>query len=345
VINKRTLLILSKELPPIVGGAGIVAETLYNGLSRKGVDVFLSKFPQEKILLDSIITFKFVLLSFKFKTIILNDLYFKKVWIKLFRGFFSKRCLIYLHGSEPEFLLTNDKYRKQFIRLCLNAKRVVAVSDYMREKFLYSIDDEKTRLLLEKNITVIRNGVDTTIFNNLRKLPLNDSFIFITAGRLVKEKGYLSVAKQLKRIINVSGKRLLWHIAGSGPDEAFIKNSIKELGLNPYVKFHGAIEQKKLAHLYNHSRVFILLSELEESLGLVYMEASCCGCYSIGLNQFGVREAIINDETGSLVESAGDIVGLLEKNKINRITISEIAQRKFSLDEMCSKIELLVSSS
>ena len=40
-----------------------------------------------------------------------------------------------------------------------------------------------------------------------------------------------------------------------------------------------------------------------------------------------------------------DDIVKLEKNKINRITISEIAQRKFSLDEMCSKIELLVSSS
>ena len=341
-VIKKKLLILSKELPPEVGGAGIVADTIYKGLKQKGIDVVVSKLNKEGKILKVLITFKYILLSFNFSTVLLNDLYFKKVWMILFRGRLSSRCLIYLHGSEPEFLILNDKYRKLFFRLCLNSKRVVAVSHYMRQKFLASIDDKKLKSQLEKKIVVIRNGVDTTLFNNQRKRSLKKSLNFVTASRLVKEKGYLSIAKQLKRIIEVSKKELIWHIAGAGPDEILIKNIIEAHELTPYVKFHGALKQNELADLYNQCDVFILLSELKESLGLVYMEASCCGCYSIGFNSYGVKEAIIHKGTGNLINSVDDLYDILEKVDFEPYNVSELAKKTYSSSIMLQKVEQLL---
>jgi len=307
----KNIIILSKELPPQVGGAGIVAETLYNGLKLKHVDVEISKISNDKgstKVYSTLTVSRFIILSLFYKTIVLNDLYFKKVWLKLFRGYFAKRCIVYLHGSEPEFLIQDKAYKTHFLRLCINSKRIIAVSCFMKQKLLDAIDDDVVKKNIEAKISIIRNGIDMSIFYNQNFEVPSNPLVIVSASRLVKEKGFFTKANIIKELIEKHSLNIKWHIAGSGPDSDLITNYIDELGLSSYVVFHGAITQQKLADLYNQGHIFLLLSELRESLGLVYMEASSCGCFSIGYERYGVKEAIINDVSGKLVSDQQECI-------------------------------------
>ena len=335
------MLILSKELPPTVGGAGIVAHTIYRSLQRKGIDVDISAISHPNKYINLFITLKYILQSFAFKSIILNDLYFKKVWLTLFRGYLSGNAIVYLHGSEPEFLMNNSAYKKRFLRLCSNSKSVVAVSSYMKQKFLASIDTESIKKKLEGKIRIISNGIDTDIFNYKGRDFASSPLIIVSAGRLVREKGFYTKADLIKELIEVHKLNVRWHIAGTGPDSGLIKKYIEDCHLIPYVTFHGALNQSKLANLYNQSHVFLLLSELKESLGLVYMEASCCGCYSIGLNRYGVKEAIVDNKTGNLVDNTSNAIKLILDRNHSPTSISSYATKHFSSDIMYKKLKAL----
>lgn len=341
----RKILILSKELPPEVGGAGIVAETLYNGLKLNKVDVVISKIPTHKGLAQvysKFVILKFLILSLFYKTIVLNDLFFKKVWLTLFQGYVAKRCVIYLHGSEPEFLIKDEAYRVKFLRLCRNCKHIIAVSNFMKQKLLDAIEDESDKKSIEAKISVIRNGIDTSIFYNQSIEVPSTPLIIVSASRLVKEKGFFTKAHIVKDLIYIHDVNVHWHIAGCGPDSAEIQDYINELNLASHVTFHGALEQHALADLYNHSHVFLLLSELQESLGLVYMEASCCGCYSIGKNLYGVKEAILEGQTGTLVNSNDEVISIIHSLRVCQLEIANTSCRAFSSHLMTQEIEKLL---
>ena len=68
-----------------------------------------------------------------------------------------------------------------------------------------------------------------------------------------------------------------------------------------------------LRDFYSNSDVFWLLSNFDESLPLVYIEAQTCGCPVIGRNKGGVRETI-SKNSGFLVENEFEAFQIL-KNK------------------------------
>ncbi|OHU84933.1 MULTISPECIES: glycosyltransferase family 4 protein [Pseudoalteromonas] len=331
----KTVYLLSHEQPPMLGGAGVVALTMFDGLLAMGVRVKknIAAIDLEARLARFAGLF-FVLRAMFADVIILNDLYYKKLWLRLFRGHFCRRCIVYLHGSEPEFLIHDTRYRKAFLTMCMNAKRVVAVSDYMKEKLLDSITDQTYKAQIEKNITVIRNGIDTSCFQLQPKQNIYQGLTIITASRIVKEKGYIEVAQQIAQLRDMLAIPISWNIVGDGPFTNELKAYVKSLDMSHNVHFLGSLNHTELAKALNQADVFVLLSNLRESLGLVFMEASSCGCWSIGYNRFGAKEAIIPGETGSFVDSPEAlpqaIVDFYSNPMKTRSQISTCAQAHFS---------------
>lgn len=339
----RKVLILSKEVPPKVGGAGVVALALLNALLSRGVDAKLS------VLCcgykSYLFTLAYAVYSLFFDLIILNDLYFKKVWVSIFRGRYSSKCIVYLHGSEPEFLLDDARYRKRFLQLCSNSYKIIAVSHYMKRKFMESLSEEESTLI-ESKIEVIHNGIDTGIFSVASTKRKSGVINVVTASRIIREKGYFNKA-EIIRLLKLYGISVKWHIAGDGPDLMSIKSYIESIGISQDVEYYGALTQPELAELYKKCDVFMLLSDLKESLGLVYMEASCCGCIAIGRNQYGVTEAIVDSKTGYLVDNDSEVIKVFSEiasgKSMQRQVISSFASQKFSSSKFDTQIYKVIS--
>lgn len=344
--KKYKTILLSHEQPPMLGGAGVVADIIYTGLRARDFPIDINKPACEfKGIIARFIGIYYVFKALFYNSIILNDLYYKKLWLSVFRGGFANKCIIYLHGSEPEFLIDNTAYTQRFIKLCSHSKKIIAVSEYMRDKFLESIPINE-RKVLEDKVIVIRNGVDTEIFNFKNANKSNDKVVIVSASRLVLGKGYIELADEIKKLSLLLNKPLQWYIAGSGPDEDKIKDYVTNIGLADMTVFVGKLDQHSLAKLYKKAHFFILLSKLKESLGLVYMEASCCGCFSIGFNRYGVKEAIIDNETGFLISQQLDLSALISiDSKHISNEISKIACQSFSKSIQIDNLFLLFKDS
>ncbi len=336
----KHILILSKEYPPDVGGAGVVASQIYNGLLTRGWNIRRNRcFNLLPRIFVFIYSAWYVLISFKYDYVIINDMFFKKIYCFFSFFYTPKNTIIYLHGSEPEFLLSSKFLKKRMIRLCKKSVKVVAVSNYMKDKFLSEFSCDKNLYLeLEEKIVVIKNGVDTSIFNYQNVSKPGNILNIATCCRIDWGKGF----KEMVEVLSTLKKddiHFKWHIAGDGRHFSEIKHYIAQSDINNNVCFYGAIPHNEVARLFNHCHFMMLLSNFKESLGLVYMEASCCGCFSIGRNLYGVKEAIFNNITGIRIDRHVEAINAFKSLVIDNKVISKKSKSMFSLNVMLDQVE------
>ncbi|MBY7868478.1 glycosyltransferase family 4 protein [Vibrio fluvialis] len=331
------VLVFSHEFPPALGGAGIVARDYALQLSREGhlVDVLTCNKSSTSIyddkqgdngfdLYQANVKGKFWFLSYRnavdfsiYDYIILND----PGSIYTAGLFFSKEILsksiCFLHGSEPELIYVKPSvlrrltFFKFFYRRALKESiRVVAVSEFMKNKFFRVESNYDIR----NKVKVVRNSVDPDLFHPTPRGVLKEKFdlpldckILFSASRLIKEKGYDDLLQYFQTLLK---QDLRWHwvIAGDGDYFNVLKDKVTAMGLEHSIHFLGSVARERLKYYYSSADIFCLLSRMDESFGLVYEEARSCGCPSIAREQLGVREAIIEGISGTLVSSENEFL-------------------------------------
>jgi glycosyltransferase involved in cell wall biosynthesis len=126
-------------------------------------------------------------------------------------------------------------------------------------------------------------------------------------GNLVANKG---VATVLEAFIRLAGEHpgLSLTIAGSADGEIAgeLRARAAHAGLADRVALLGFVEREHLPALYRSADVFAAPSQYEGGLGLVYLEAMACGLPVIATAAGGSAEAIVDGETGLLLQR-GDL--------------------------------------
>jgi len=105
--------------------------------------------------------------------------------------------------------------------------------------------------------------------------PQNRDPIVLYVGRLVKEKGIFEIASAIKDVQKRIPGSCLW-IVGDGPEREALLNFLERNSVQ-YVYYGRTDSKKKLAEIYQSSRVFISLNQ-HEPFGIVYAEALLSGC-------------------------------------------------------------------
>jgi glycosyltransferase involved in cell wall biosynthesis len=340
--NKKILLI-SHEFPPFGGGAGVVAYQYCLKLVEDGYNVTLLTryqkiFPKELnnieiITVRHIPKFWFIPYSFilkklnlkEFDTIILNDIAAGYIAGKYFDNDILKKCVTILHGSEPENIYNQQslwfkliKFNKYYDFMIKNCKKIIAVSNYMKEKFL-----EETTFKDDKKIEVVYAGLDKIFKQNIEVNCKNiynyeNKEIILTVSRIEKDKGFLEMYEVFKKLIK-KDKDFIWMIIGDGSFKNEFEEIVRKDGMQNNIIFKGKIDRNELPRYYKCADVFWLISKYKESFGLVYLESQSCGTPAIGLNRYGVKEAIKHNETGFLVENVEDSLEIFLDRKYKKI--------------------------
>ena len=89
-------------------------------------------------------------------------------------------------------------------------------------------------------------------------------------------------------------------IAGTGDYRAPLERLVESLGLTESVKFLGFISEEAKLHLLRRAWASMLASP-KEGWGISNLEAAACGTPVIAVNSPGIRESVIDGETGFLV--------------------------------------------
>ena len=164
---------------------------------------------------------------------------------------------------------------------------------------------EIEKYLKEKEIKVIPFGVDTDLFKPGEVRP-NNLFVIGTARSLREKYGLVYLIKAFERFVEKIPNSEL-QIAGKGLLERKLKDLSESLGLAGKVKFLGFLSQKELAMKMRSWDVVVVPSiEESESFGVIALEASASGKPVVASLIGGLRETVIDGETGIMFEPKND---------------------------------------
>lgn len=223
----------------------------------------------------------------------------------------NKRLICGVHNSDLK-VLTQSIYSFYFRSKLLNAFRKaekLVCRSYIVEKKLLKLYPE----FLGKTV-VLPYGIDEKLI--IKKNPqFGEKIKVLTCGNFIKRKNIDKVIEALKDEKDVE----LTCVGGGN-----LLNKMKRL--NKTVRFTGKLSNDKVLSLMRQSDIFILPS-VDETLGIVYLEAMASGCITVGTINEGIDGIIKNGENGFLIEpTVQDIKDViykiknLDKNELNKIS-------------------------
>jgi glycosyltransferase involved in cell wall biosynthesis len=156
-------------------------------------------------------------------------------------------------------------------------------------------------------IQVIPYGIDTKKFHAKTegeefktRYHCQGSKVILSVGRLNYQKGFQYLIRAMPAVLKqIPNVKLI--IVGEGEQLAYLNKLSKSLGVSESVIFTGAIGPAEIPNAYSAADVFVLPSFFE-SFGITLIEAQAAGKPVIGTRVGGVPEALVDGETGFLVE-------------------------------------------
>jgi glycosyltransferase involved in cell wall biosynthesis len=201
----------------------------------------------------------------------------------------------HLHGSSiygDTFLLAGMYVHltEKLIPLFYRGVPFIAVSE--------STKSELVRMGLKaEDIDIVHNGVDHDTYKPDESLRSSTPLVACVT-RLKKYKG-THLLLQAMPIIKKEIPDVKLVVTGRGDYEPKLLKLAQRLRLNEYVEFTGFIPKEKKAELCRRARVLVNPSA-KEGWGLSVIEANACGTPVAAADVPGLRDSVIDGETGLL---------------------------------------------
>ena len=180
------------------------------------------------------------------------------------------------------------------------------------------------RGLMMDKFTFIPNGIageklagsyDRGNLKKILRADIDYKYVLLTCGRLVQRKG---VAWFIDQVMPRLDEKILYVVAGDGPERANITKTIKRRQLSARVKMLGRVTSETLKALLNTCDIFIQpnirVNGDMEGFGISVLEAGACGLPVVASRIEGLQDAIRDGENGILAESGNalDFQGKIE---------------------------------
>lgn len=266
---------------------------------------------------------------------------------------------VVLHGLD--FSLAVKTKRKQRItkKILKQADKIICANNYTAA--LVKFFD----INLTPKIFVVNPSIKPSFIRNpqrvaelKKKYGLAEKTVMLSLGRLVLRKGIDKVIEAMA-VVNKQAPQIIYFIAGTGPEKDNLKNLAESQpdDLKNKIIFLGQISDTDRWAWLELCDIFIMTSRNVagdfEGFGTVYLEANLAGIPVIAGDSGGVRDAVINNINGLMVnpekpeEIAAAIIKLSTDAKL-RQELGEQGKRRavenFNAKKQVEKIyKLLIS--
>lgn len=168
--------------------------------------------------------------------------------------------------------------------------------------------DLRERGLPESSITVIPNGVDLD-----RCSPGAEPFEGPTILYLGRLKRYKRIDLPIRAVaaLRAEGSAVRLVVAGTGDHGDALRALVDELDVAEGVEFRGYVSEEEKLELFRRAWVHVLTSP-KEGWGITNLEAAACGTPTVASDSPGLRDSVVDGETGFLVPH-GDVGALAER--------------------------------
>lgn len=331
------VLFFTREFPPYVyGGAGVHVEYLAHELSKLlSLEVRCFGDQDDKQNNLQVKGFEFEGLDFSsapknlqsvFKTLqtCINmsstetdvDLVHCHTWYAQFAGIIAKLCygvplVITTHSLEPMRPWKREQLgrgydmsswiEKTAIEM---ADAVIAVSEGTKQEVLdhFDVDEEKVK--------VIYNGIDLQQYVSVKETDVLHKYnidstkpYVLFVGRITRQKGIIHLVNAIE-FINPDTQIVLCAGAPDTPEIALeMKQSVNQVMQNRknVIWIEEMLDKESIIQLYTHAAVFCCPS-IYEPFGIINIEAMACETAVVASAVGGIKEVVVHNETGLLVE-------------------------------------------
>jgi glycosyltransferase involved in cell wall biosynthesis len=180
---------------------------------------------------------------------------------------------------------------------------------------------------------LVRCGVDDSLVPGQKAAVPTVLYL----GRL---KSYKRVDRLIEAFAGVRARlpSAVLRIAGTGDALPALKELVSRLGLGGAVIFEGFVDEDRKRRLLQSAWVTVSLSEME-GWGITAIEGNACGTPAIAYDVPGLREAIVDGESGLIVPDGGGVADAIFavldddalRRRLERGALARAA--KFSWDE------------
>ena len=255
---------------------------------------------------------------------------------------FSRRTILITHKHNNVNLKKHNIFILLEMASILFNKKVIAISQSVKKSLM------KFEFVPSKKIFVVQNGIDFQKFYKSavsKRYSNNKPMIIGTVCRLEPQKGisYLLLAM---KIILAKFPHTRLEIVGDGSLLGELRDLTKKLGISNSVFFFGKFAE--VIPFYNRMDIFVLPS-LYEGFGIVLLEAMASQVPVVATNVDGIKEVIIDRESGILVPPknpeaiANAVMKIFENPQLAENLVEQGLKRSklFDIQEHVMKIENL----
>jgi len=197
-------------------------------------------------------------------------------------------------------------------------------------QYYVSISDAQRKPAPKLNyLATVYNGIDINLFPFSKK----SSNYLLFVGRLHPEKGVAEAVEVARR----TGEKLL--IIGPPVTGDYWNKRVAPY-LNEKIKYVGYVPYKKLFRYYQKAKATLVPIRWEEPFGLIMVESMACGTPVIAFRRGSVPEVVVNNKTGFIVDTVGEMAAAVKKiNQIKREDCRIHVEKKFTIEHMVDRYE------
>lgn len=201
-------------------------------------------------------------------------------------------CTVTAHAIE----IFSDPNVQRLLRVCSRFDHVVVPSEYNR-RYL------REKIGVDTEMSVVPATTDVEKFE-----PSADcvSGRLLTVARLVEKKGHEYAIDAVAQLVE-QGYDVEYHIVGSGEREEFLRERVRERGVEAYVEFLGHVSDERLNRELQEAEVFVLPCVIasdgdRDVIPVVLKEAMATETVCISTTVSAIPEMITDGQDGILVE-------------------------------------------
>ncbi len=329
-------LFYTKEFPPYVyGGAGVHVEYLATELAKLmdvevrcfgdqdelHTNLSVTGFPSKDVAFENSneklkAVFQTLSTCLQMNAKEINaDIVHCHTWYAHFAGIVAKLCygiplVITTHSLEPlrpwkrEQLGRGYDASSWIEKTALEmADALIAVSKETKEDVLkyFNVDESKVKVIY--NGINLQEYIVTSETSTLEKYGINKTKPFVLfVGRITRQKGIIHLVNAIK-YIDPDTQIVLCAGAPDTPEIGKeMKDSVDEVKKtrNNVIWIDEMLDKKSVIQLYSHADVFCCPS-IYEPFGIINIEAMACNTAVVASAVGGIKEVVVNGETGILV--------------------------------------------
>jgi len=200
--------------------------------------------------------------------------------IRTLPGFLLNRMAL----TSADCVIANKRPDEKNLRRLLSKERVMYVPPGLHPEEFHCV---------ERSRKTIRN-----------QWQVENKVVILTAAMFragVKTDGIIRVIRSC-RILRDKGRHVFLVIAGDGTNREMLEEMARrELG-GDFI-FLGKVARHEMKHFYSAADIFAFPG-IQESLGMVFLEAQSCGLPVVAYEDWGASEAVVDKETGLLSPAA-----------------------------------------